>query len=223
MTEEETREQIRGIALLGEPVRRSLYEYVAAQSHDVGREEAARAVGVSRALAAFHLDRLAEEGLLDVAYRRLSDRRGPGAGRPSKVYRRSGARLEVSIPRRRYQLVARLLAVALERVGRRGATALEDAAAGLGRELGAEARGEGAASVEVLLADNGFEPSRTEGGTIVLRNCPFEAVAREFTGLVCGANLAFMQGVLDGAGATDLRVFLDPEEGRCCAVFAPTG
>ena len=50
--------QIAAIALLNEPVRRGLYLYVAKRRRDVGRDEAARALHISRALAAFHLDRL---------------------------------------------------------------------------------------------------------------------------------------------------------------------
>ena len=46
-------------------------------------------VGVARHTAKFHLDRLVEEGLLDTEFRRLSGRQGPGAGRPTKLYRRS--------------------------------------------------------------------------------------------------------------------------------------
>lgn len=226
MAPEEDSEQVEAIALLNEPARRALYGYVVAQGREVGRDEAANAVGVTRALAAFHLDKLAEAGLLDVAYRRLTERRGPGAGRPAKVYRRSGATIELSIPARRYDALARLLARTLERVGTRGAHALQEAARDVGKEIGAAARPAGRTrraveGIEAVLAENGFEPARADDGTIVLGNCPFDAVAREFPDLVCGANLAIMRGVLDGAGAAGLEVSLEPEEGRCCAVFRP--
>src|SRR5512141_2158384 len=92
--------QLAGLAVLSEPARRALYVYVADRQADVGRDEAARAVGVSRSLAGFHLDRLVEEGLLEASFRRLSGRTGPGAGRPAKVYRRSRRQLEVSLPPR---------------------------------------------------------------------------------------------------------------------------
>lgn len=222
-------ERVRGVAVLADPVRRALHRYVAAQGHDVGREEAATAVGVSRALAAFHLDKLVEAGLLEAGYQRLSGRRGPGAGRPAKVYRRSGLQLEVSVPERRYGLLARLLAVTLDDLGEQGAAALSQAAGRLGIEVGAEARqvareGDSALGVvEELLAENGFEPARGEHGDLTLRNCPFDAVAREFTPLVCGANIAFMRGLLEGLGERRLTVALEPADGRCCAVFRPTG
>lgn len=51
----------------------------------MSRAEAADAVGVARTLAAFHLGKLVDAGLLEVAHRRLTGRSGPGAGRPAKV------------------------------------------------------------------------------------------------------------------------------------------
>ncbi|HEY9382405.1 MAG TPA: hypothetical protein VIP80_02720, partial [Gemmatimonadales bacterium] len=99
--------QIAGLAALEEPARRALYCYVVNRHAEVGRDEAAQAVGVSRTLAGFHLDRLVEEGLLDTSFRRLSGRAGPGAGRPAKLYRRSDRQLEVALPERRYELAAR--------------------------------------------------------------------------------------------------------------------
>src|ERR1051325_3290856 len=96
--------QIRAIALLDEPRRRRLYRYVLARRREVGRDEAARALRMSRALAAFHLDKLAEHGLLETSYRRLRHRRGPGAGRPAKLYRPVGPALVFTLPARRYEL-----------------------------------------------------------------------------------------------------------------------
>ena len=89
--------QVAGIAALDEPVRRDLYLHVAAQAEPVSRDAAATAVGISRSLAAYHLDKLAAAGLLDVEYRRPPGRSGPGAGRPAKLYRRTGRQLDVSL------------------------------------------------------------------------------------------------------------------------------
>src|SRR2546429_2846136 len=111
---------------------------------EVGRDEAARALRISRALAAFHLDKLVQLGLLEAAYRRLSGRQGPGAGRPAKLYRRSTRQLEITLPQRRYALAGRLLARALAAqrspASRR---ALERAARDLARTLGQAARSAG--------------------------------------------------------------------------------
>ena len=113
---ESTRDDLAAIGLLDEPVRRRLYDWVVGQPEPVGREAAARAVGVSRAIATFHLDKLAEAGLLDSSYRRLTGRSGPGAGRPARVYLRASREFSVSLPERRYARAADLFAAALHAV-----------------------------------------------------------------------------------------------------------
>jgi predicted ArsR family transcriptional regulator len=171
------------VAVLAEPVRRRLYAHVATRSEPVGRDAAAEAVGINRSLAAFHLDRLVDAGLLEVSYRRLSGRSGPGAGRPSKLYARSGREISVSLPARRYDIAASLFADALRSgaTGGSAAEALDEAARSYGRELGQEARRRAgprparralmSRAIEVL-AEAGFEPVEGETEVIALRNCP---------------------------------------------------
>src|SRR5512144_2936435 len=132
--------QIEGLAVLAEPARRGLYLYVARRQQDVGRDEAAKAVGVSRSLAGFHLDRLVAEGLLETSFRRLSGRTGPGAGRPAKLYRRSGRELEVSLPQRSYKLAGRILATAMEAAAPGATEQLAPTARAIGEEIGLEAK-----------------------------------------------------------------------------------
>src|SRR5579859_5431142 len=131
--------QLAATALLAEPVRRSLYLFVVRQADAVSRDQAAEGVGIERSLAAFHLDKLVEGGLLEATYRRLHGRTGPGAGRPSKLYRRSAVEIDVNVPERRYQLLAQLLAGAVGSSDE-AATALGAAARQLGESLGTEAR-----------------------------------------------------------------------------------
>lgn len=225
------RDAVADVAVLAEPVRRRLYEHVASSREPVGRDAAATALGISRALAAFHLDRLVDAGLLDVSYRRLTGRTGPGAGRPSKLYARSDREVSVSLPARRYELAARLFADALSRgVASDASTqaALDEAARSYGRALGQEARrragrsrGRGAlveAAISVL-AEAGFEPAAGSGDLVVLRNCPFDALAQAHRTLVCGMNLSLMDGVIAGLGATGIRAELDRQPGMCCVVW----
>src|SRR5512140_950673 len=130
-------QQVTALAALEEPARRSLYLYVVNRKREVGRDEAARAVGVSRTLAGFHLDRLVAEGLLEPSFRRLSGRTAPGAGRPAKLYRRSSRQLEISLPSRSYELAARILATAVDASSdRRQQTALGKAARQVGAGIG---------------------------------------------------------------------------------------
>jgi predicted ArsR family transcriptional regulator len=209
------------VGALADPTRRALYEHVAAQPGPVGREQAATALGLALHTASFHLDRLVEAGLLATEYRRLGGRSGPGAGRPSKLYRRSGTEVAVSLPERHYDLAGRILAAAVERA--RDGDALDDAveeAAGVaGRELGTEHGPGGVEAFTEVLADVGFEP-RVEEGAVLLANCPFDALARSHTALVCGMNRAFVQGVADGVGCP-VTARLAPEPGLCCVKGEP--
>ncbi len=199
---------VEAIGSLREPVRRAVYEYAAAQGEPVGRDEVAAACGIGRTLAAFHLDRLAAVGLLDVSFARRSGRTGPGAGRPAKLYRRSAADHEVTLPPRRYLAVAELLAETVERSGADGK--LFDAARERGRSAGlaavdpvGRAGSDPAARLVEVLAGQGYEPQRCDG-SIVLRNCPFHALARDYPPLVCGMNLALLEGLVEGLGGGGL-------------------
>jgi predicted ArsR family transcriptional regulator len=220
--------QVAAVAALDEPTRRRLYDHVVRQPEPVGRDEAAVAVDVPRSTAAFHLDRLAEQGLLEVVYERRSGRTGPGAGRPAKLYRRSPQQVEVSLPGRRYDLAGELLAGALEEAEATGdppREVLERRAHQAGREIAAAVQG-GAAAVDTralvldALEARGYEP-RAEADAVVLGNCPFHALAEQHTALVCGMNLHLLGGLLDEVGDASLCARLEPEPGRCCVVLHP--
>lgn len=217
---DELAEQAAGVGSLAEPTRRALYQHVAAQPRPVGRDQAAAAVGVPRHTAKFHLDRLVDEGLLDVEFRRLSGREGPGAGRPAKLYRRSSRQFVVSLPERRYDLAGQVLATALDRAVRDRmpvADAVRDAAAEEGRSMAADgtADGDDLGRTAAVLARHGYEP-RTSEREICLANCPFDRLAAEHTELVCGMNLALIDGVIDGLDARTATAELTPQPGFCC-------
>ena len=211
---------ISTVAALDEPTRRRLYEYVARARGPVGRAEASAAVGVSRPTAAFHLDRLADEGLLDVVHQRLSGRTGPGAGRPSKLYLRADREVEVSLPRRRYELAGELLAAAVEEADAAGRPIRETVAGRAhdeGRQMGRMA---GTGDPVPVLEAHGFEP-RSEQGAVRLGNCPFHNLARQHTDLVCGMNLHLLQGLLEGLGCSAYTATLAPSPDNCCVVLEP--
>ncbi|MGE3288727.1 MAG: helix-turn-helix transcriptional regulator [Pseudonocardia sp.] len=205
--------QLDAVAALAEPTRRRLYDHVVRQSGAVSRDEAATALGLARTTAAFHLDRLVDEGLLGVEFARRTGRSGPGAGRPSKLYRRSGCQVDVSVPERRYELAARLLADAVAGAERSGASpraVLDERAYRGGRELAA-------AGTELLatLEASGFAPV-VEHGDVTLTNCPFHALAHAHTELVCGMNLQLLTGLLDALAPTGLTALPSPSPDRCC-------
>lgn len=202
---------LEAVASLAEPIRRALYDHVAASSEPVSRDDAAEAVDVSRQVAAYHLDRLADDGLLDIEFRRLTGREGPGAGRPSKLYKRSDQVHEVSIPPRRYELAARILLDAA-REGHLDAEALASVARRTGEEMGQ-------VGLEAALASTGYEPV-TEDGETRFRNCPFHVLRDRDRETTCGLNLALVSGMVDGSGAETAAV-LAPEEGYCCVRLSP--
>ncbi|WP_416071890.1 helix-turn-helix transcriptional regulator [Streptomyces sp. ID05-04B] len=210
---------VSAIAALDEPTRRRLYDHVVRQPGPVGRDEAAAALGLARQTAAFHLDRLADESLLDVVYERRSGRVGPGAGRPAKLYRRSTKQIAVSLPDRRYELAGRLLAQAVEESAATG-EAVRQVLHRKAEELGAGLGESGGAVLCDVLERYGFEPHREEGA-IVLGNCPFHALAREHTQTVCGMNLHLLRGVLRGLGESGYAACLSPGPGRCCVRLEP--
>jgi predicted ArsR family transcriptional regulator len=238
---ESQEEQISAIAALDEPTRRRLYDYVVARPEPVSREDAAAALDLPRATAAFHLDRLVDQQLLDATFRRRTGRTGPGAGRPTKLYQRSTRPVAVSLPPRRYDLAGRLLAGALDHAERSGDTpgaTLHRHAYQLGRDVGDTARGGSdddgdgsdggdhdtgtsrATALRVLQA-HGFEP-RSDDGTVTLANCPFHALAQDYTDIVCGMNLHLVTGILDGLAPTGLTAHLDPMPHRCCVQLRAT-
>lgn len=199
------------LGALVDPARRRLYEFVAAAGRLVGRDEAAAAAGVSRSLGAYHLDKLASAGLLETAYARPPGRGGPGAGRPAKLYRRSEHEFTLGAPPRNYGLLAEIFLRAGDDDDA-ARLAVEHAARRLGEELGRDAE---MGSIARLLELRGYEPFEDDG-TIRFRNCPFHALAETHRQQVCSVNLALVEGLLDGAGASGLNASLEPGRAGCC-------
>jgi predicted ArsR family transcriptional regulator len=216
------------LAALADPIRRRLYRFVMGEPGAVSREQGAAGVGVPGHTAKFHLDRLVDDGLLDVEFRRLSGKTGPGAGRPAKLYRRSRRQIALSLPQRSYDLLSTILARGVEEAVAHG-TPMGDVTSRVSRDEGHRI---GAAAVQEVAEDeplrrlartlqpHGYEP-RIADERMVLENCPFDTVARDHTDLVCGLNREFVDGVAEGLGCTGLAVSLEPSPGRCCVSARP--
>ncbi len=220
---------IEAVALLEEPTRKRLYDVVVGSRQAVGRDEAAESLRISRELAAFHLDRLVEAGLLETEFRRRGGRSGPGAGRPAKLYRRAAREVAVSLPPRSYDVAAEVMATAFDRLA---GTPAVDALTSVARERGAAAgriarrkagprhgRHRLRAGLMEVLQRAGYEPDvDVANGTVTLRNCPFDALVAGHRQLTCGMNLAWAQGVVEGLGDSTATLELAPEPGRCCVL-----
>ena len=221
-------EQVGAVAALDHPLSRRAYELVV-QRGWVSRDEAAAELGVARSVAAFHLDKLVDAGLLQVRFERTSGRTGPGAGRTAKLYACSPREVELSLPPRRYDLAGHLLADALVR-SQAGTEAAEVALSRTAREEGrrigraaAEQRGRASCRTALLrsLSESGYRP-RQSGRDIVLANCPFHSLVQRHPGLVCRMNLDLLTGVVDGLDcAESVRARLEPAPGQCCVKLAP--
>ena len=214
------------LALLADPTRRRLYLHVMSRPEATSRDEAAGALGISRTLAAHHLDRLVEAGLLRTEFRRLNGRSGPGAGRPSKLYLRTDRDLTVSVPARHYDLAAELFAEALL-APEPGETGAADAGHAYGVTLGAEALRRGGPrssarrrreALESVLREAGYAPF-VRDGEIRMLNCPFHELAQRHRQLTCGMNLALLRGILAGAGLAEDAARLDFQPGLCCVAI----
>lgn len=196
------------LTALVDPVRRALYEFVRRQDHPVTREEAADAHYISRNLAAFHLDKLVEAGLLDARYEAPEDQ-PRGRGRTPKVYEPAGGGISLTIPPRQYALMAAILAEAVAEHPTDASNAARRRAHAEGVHYGQTFDG-----LDEALVALGFEPCRREG-CVILRNCPFHALAAQQPALVCALNHAFIDGLVEGVGAK-VTSHLVPRPDACC-------
>lgn len=217
------------VAVLADELRHGMYEFIRRARRPVSRDEAAAAVGISRKLAAFHLDKLVDAGLLRARIEPAGGVRK--VGRRPKVYEPTDAHIRVSIPPRRPDLLADILVDAVLSEGE-GETAVEAAmrtAHERGRSLGTEERDRTRpgrlgtertlTATQDVLTGYGFEPDRESPTCIRLRNCPFHPLAARSPELVCGLNRAFLRGFLAGLRARSVEAVLDPAPGECCVVL----
>lgn len=230
MISNDLEQRIAAIAALDQPIRRDLYRTLAGSAGWTSRDAAATALEIPRSVAAFHLDKLAEAGVVEVRFERTSGRTGPGAGRPSKLYRPRDNEIAASVPDRHYDLAGTLLAEAVAESTGSGVavdTCLHDVARAAGRRAAqpcheSDGAANPAGAVDELLdvlADHGYEPDR-QGDEIRLANCPFHRLAEGHRELVCGMNLDYLDGLIDGttvnADSPIFRARLAPEPGACC-------
>jgi predicted ArsR family transcriptional regulator len=229
--------RIAALASLGDETRRKLFDFVVAAEDAVGRDHAAGALGLARSTASFHLDRLVQDGLLAVEFRKLGGREGPGSGRPAKLYRAAVQEVAASVPDRNYDLAAELLLAAVEASAADGTPAREallrsayargETAGQAAGEAAGAAAGAAAENFAELLAAEGYRPESDGAGGLVLLNCPFHRLAAGHAGVVCAMNGAFLNGVAAGCGMPpdriealdleDLRASGAAQRGQCCA------
>jgi predicted ArsR family transcriptional regulator len=215
---------VAAVAALHDESRSRLYEFIRLQRRPVTREQAADALGISRKLAAFHLDKLVGVGLLRTQVGTAEDEHK--VGRRPKVYEPSGVDVHVAVPDRRHELLADILVEAVGSAPSDGHCAAVQVAHRHGLAIGEALRrdvrpgrlgAERALTLaEFLLQSYGFAPSRETPTAVRLRNCPFHPLAERSPTLVCAINHAFITGLLDGLEAHNAEATLVPEGGECC-------
>lgn len=225
--------RVETIAVLADGQRRRVFGYVRRARRPVTREEVAAHSGVSVKLAAFHLDKLVDAGLVRSRYETPSGVRK--VGRRPKVYEPAGTDLHVSIPERRPDVIAEILidAVVTEQAEESARAAALRTARERGHEIGSAERAHtrpgrlgperSVNAVEPVLESYGYEPDRPAPTTLRLLNCPFHQLVARSTELVCGINHAFLGGVLDGLQTSGIDAVLAPHPGRCCVEICEAG
>lgn len=215
--------------VLCEPNRREIFDAVRRAATSLSRDEVARATGINRRLTTFHLDRLAEAGLLNIHYARPEGRPGgPGAGRPAKRYTAADVELDLTVPPRHYDIAARLLAAAISSAPHDAAAAAETIAfdegvriGGLRRPRRRRKRSAERAELVGVLSELGYDPEVRDDDATGLCNCPFRSVVDVAPDLVCRMNHALVRGLLEGMGLDPARAVLDPQPPRCCVTIGP--
>jgi len=222
---------VGAVAVLEDGLRQRMYQFIRRAGRPVTREEAAAEVGISRKLAAFHLDKLVAAGLLEAGKGDLRNLRR--AGRKPKAYRAADVDIQISIPERRPVLLAEMLLDAVVTAG--DAETMRDGAFRVAAERGFQqgvqerqrSRGRwgterSLSATRLILERHGYEPAR-EGACLRLRNCPFHPLAARAPDFVCGMNQRFVAGILDGLQAPTLEAALRPAPGECCVRLQPVG
>jgi predicted ArsR family transcriptional regulator len=212
-------ERLRAVASLGEPVRKDLFDLVRGSGRPLSRDDCAAELGLPRSTVRAHLDRLVEEQLLVVEFRKVGEKTGPGSGRPTKLYTAAHSEVSASVPPRHYDLAAGLLAAAVQRSIDTGADirqCLADVARQEGRRLGSQA-----GTIHELLVNAGYSPeSDGEGGT-VMANCPFHRLSQDHAGVMCALNGSLLGGALEGCGDASHTLAPDEKVSHCCARLVP--
>lgn len=191
--------------VFGDPTRRNIYRHLRSCEGPQSASEVAGVFGLHRTVARAHLEKLSELGLVSTATRRR-----PGGGRPAKIYAVTDARLEVMLPPRRYERLARLLLqLVSEAVDPEVATSTATA---LGRTFGeqtaADYAGAGAEPPVRLsphavmdwmdLAGYGATLSSNGSGSTVIEvhNCVYRELSQEYPDVVCAFDRSMLCGML---------------------------
>jgi predicted ArsR family transcriptional regulator len=194
----------------GDPTRREIYLLVRDTPGGVTASDVATHFELHPNVARHHLEKLTSGGYLTVAIGRPDDQGSRPAGRPSKRYRASELDHAFALPLKHDDVLANLLARALDALGPEVAESLsDDVGYEYGRTLAARMDpGAGHRSVRTALAAvadaltaHGFAAHAESEGTelsIVSECCPFGDTAQRYPHVVCALDRGMIRGMLAG-------------------------
>ena len=191
--------------VFGDPTRRNIYRHLRGCDTPQSATEVAEVFGLHRTVARAHLEKLGDLGLVST-----STRHRPGGGRPAKIYEVTDARLEVMLPPRRYERLARLLLQLVQEtlepeVAAATATALGRA---FGQETAEALAGTGVESPVRLSPSAVIEwmetagygatlGASTNGETVIdVHNCVYRELSKDFPEVVCAFDRSMLCGML---------------------------
>lgn len=179
---------------LSQPTRARLFALLGELGRAAGTAELAAQLNLHPNGVRRHLERLAEEGLVE--RRRQRQERG----RPRDVWRIAPGAHPGGRSPRAYADLARWLARATGS-GHRGLRGIEAAGREIGRELAGGRETGGEEALLTTLTALGFQPRIDGRGAkqvrIRLRNCPYRDAVRENQPLVCALHKGLTRGLLD--------------------------
>jgi predicted ArsR family transcriptional regulator len=191
--------------VFGDPTRRGIYRHLRACETPQSASEVADVFGLHRTVARAHLEKLTDMDLVSTATRRR-----PGGGRPAKIYAVTDARLEIMLPPRHYERLARLLLRLIDEtlepdVAVATATALGRAYGeqtaedfdGSGREGPARLSPRAVMDWMDLSGYGATLASNGNGETVIeVHNCVYRELSQEFPEVVCAFDRSMLCGML---------------------------
>ena len=198
--------------VFGDPTRRKIYRHLRSCDVPQSASEVADVFGLHRTVARAHLEKLTEMDLVSTATRRR-----PGGGRPAKIYAVTDARLEIMLPPRRYERLARLLLQLIDETLEPDVAVAT--ATALGRAFGEQTAEEFAAATETGARPGSprapswtgwsspatARPSASNGNgeaVIEVHNCVYRELSQEFPDVVCAFDRSMLCGMLGVDGST---------------------
>lgn len=192
---------------LGDPTRRGIYIAVREAPEPATASQIADLFSIHPNVARHHLDRLAEDGYLEITRKRPPGKSGPGAGRPAKCYTATTKEIELHFPARRYDLLSELLVRVIEHIDPGN---LSEIAAMVGREYGKEIADEigvpdesgfdmAVSAVARAMTGMGFTTdSDADTRRLLTSHCPFAATAAKHPEVVCSLDRGIVSGLMEG-------------------------